>query len=219
VCGIRRCAHCTGDLVSVIASRLGTFALASWHQQAGYAALAIVLLRLLWGGIGSPYARFRQFIRGPRATWTYLLAVLQRREPRHFGHNPLGACMVLALLACVGALGMTGWLYTTDMFWGDASVALAHLALAWGLPALVIVHIAGVLFTSHRQDENLITAMVPATRPSASPTCPRGAAIRRPENVGYGAPVLRRARSIAWRASNSASSDRSSGERQRPACW
>ena len=122
MCGIRWCAHCTGDLVSVIASCLGTFALAGWHQPAGYAALAIVLLRLLWGGIGSPYARFRQFIRGPRATWAYLLAVLQRREPRHFGHNPLGACMVLALLACVGALGLTGWLYTTDMFWGDASV-------------------------------------------------------------------------------------------------
>ncbi len=160
MCGIRWCAHCTGDLVSVIASCLGTFALAGWHQPAGYAALAIVLLRLLWGGIGSPYARFRQFVRGPRATWAYLLAVLQRREPRHIGHNPLGACMVLALLACVGALGMTGWLYTTDMFWGDASVELAHLALAWGLLALVIVHIAGVLFTSHRQDENLITAMV-----------------------------------------------------------
>lgn len=149
-----------GLVVSVTLSWLGTFALAGWHRPAGYAALAIVLMRLLWGGIGSRYARFRQFVAGPRATGAYLLAVLQRREARHIGHNPLGACMVLALLACVGALGLTGWLYTTDMFWGDAGVELAHLALAWGLLALIVLHIAGVLFTSHRQRENLIAAMV-----------------------------------------------------------
>jgi cytochrome b len=123
-------------------------------------ALAIVLMRLLWGAIGSHYARFVQFVRGPRSTWSYLMAVLQRREPRYLGHNPLGACMVLALLASVAGLALTGWLYTTDRFWGDATVEQAHLLLAWGLLALVVLHVAGVLFTSQRQRENLIAAMV-----------------------------------------------------------
>jgi len=146
-------------VLSLALSWLGTFAIAGVHQPLGYLALAIVLLRLLWGGIGSTYARFAQFVRGPRATWAYLAAVLQRREPRHLGHNPLGACMVLALLSNVAGLGLTGWLYTTDHFWGDATVEHVHLALAWTLLGLVLLHVAGVLFTSLRQRENLVAAM------------------------------------------------------------
>ena len=79
-----------GLVSSLTLSWLGTFAIAGAHQPMGYLALAIVLLRLLWGAIGSHYARFAQFVRGPRATWAYLRSVLQRREPRHLGHNPLG---------------------------------------------------------------------------------------------------------------------------------
>jgi cytochrome b len=148
-----------GLVLSLMASWLGTFAVAGVHQPAGYLALAIVLLRLLWGAVGSRHARFAQFVRGPRATWAYLRAVLQRREPRHLGHNPLGACMVLALLANVAGLALSGWLYATDRFWGDATVEAWHVALAWTLLALVLLHLAGVLFTSLRQRENLVAAM------------------------------------------------------------
>lgn len=148
-----------GLVLALWLSWLGSFAIPGVHQPAGYVALAIVLLRLLWGGIGSRYARFAQFVRGPRATWSHLRALLQRREPRHLGHNPLGACMVLALLADVAGLALTGWLYTTDRFWGDASVEQAHRLLAWALLGLVVLHVAGVLFTSLRQRENLVAAM------------------------------------------------------------
>ena len=105
-------------VLAVSLSWLGTFAIAGVHQGAGYVALAIVLLRLLWGAIGSHYARFAQFVRGPRATWVYLKAVLQRREPRYLGHNPLGTCMVLALLADVA--GLAGPSQDQHFFWaGD----------------------------------------------------------------------------------------------------
>ena len=143
----------------LLLSWLGTFAIAGTHQPAGYVALALVLLRLVWGGVGSKYARFSQFVRGPRATWNYLMAVLRRREPRHIGHNPLGAWMILALLACVAGLGLTGWLYTTDAFWGDATVEALHVGLAWTLLGLVLLHIAGVFYTSRRQRESLLLAM------------------------------------------------------------
>ena len=144
---------------SVALSWLGTFAITGVHQPAGYVALAAVLLRVLWGSIDKDHARFSQFVRGPRTTWTYLMAVLQRREPRYIGHNPLGAWMVVALLATVAALGLTGWLYTTDMFWGDETVDLVHQALAWWLLVLIVLHVAGVTFTSLRQRESLVRAM------------------------------------------------------------
>jgi cytochrome b len=162
-------------VASITVSWLGTFAVPGVHQPGGWLALAIVLLRLLWGAVGSEYARFGQFVRGPRATWAYLLALLQRREARHLGHNPLGACMVLALLACIAGLGLSGWLYTTDAFWGDATVDTIHQALAWLLLALILLHVGGVVVTGRRQGENLARAMITGRKPAATPRRPTSA--------------------------------------------
>lgn len=145
---------------SVALSALGLVALIGVHQPAGYIALAAVLARVVWGAFGSRYARFAQFVRVPRVTLHYARAVLGRRAPRFVGHNPLGGWMTVALLACVAGLALTGWLYTTDAFWGDAAVEGAHRALAWALLGLVAVHIAGVIFTSLEQRENLTRAML-----------------------------------------------------------
>ncbi len=146
-------------LLSLLVSWLGTVVIPGVHQPAGYLALALVAVRLGWGFAGSRYARFGQFVRGPRATWAYACAVLRRREPRHIGHNPLGAYMIVALLASVCALALTGWLYTTDRFWGDEQIEALHLALAWTLLALAVLHVAGVFYTGRRQRESLLRAM------------------------------------------------------------
>ncbi|MCE9660522.1 MAG: cytochrome b/b6 domain-containing protein [Burkholderiales bacterium] len=133
--------------------------LGRWHEPVGYAALAIVAARIAWGFVGPRTARFAAFVRGPRATLAYARQVLAAREPRHLGHNPLGAVMVLALFACIGGLALTGWLYKTDRFWGDETVERIHLALAWTMLALVVVHIGGVALASFRHRENLVAAM------------------------------------------------------------
>ncbi len=80
------------------------------HEWAGYAALGLLAFRLVWGFIGPRYARFSQFIRGPQAVIDYTRDMLNKREKRYIGHNPLGAVMVVALLATTGATGFTGWL-------------------------------------------------------------------------------------------------------------
>jgi cytochrome b len=150
--------------LSTIAALSG---IGSAHQPAGYVALGAALLRLLWGFGPSRYARFSQFVRGPRATWRYARALPAHHEPRYLGHNPLGAWMVLALLVCVLGLALTGWLYTTDRFWGDATVEVVHTALAWLLVGLAALHVSGVVFTSLRQRENLVGAMLHGRKPSA----------------------------------------------------
>ena len=150
-------------VASVTLAWLSTIALLSAigfsHEAAGYVALAAVLLRIFWGFGPSPHARFAQFVRGPRATLSYTRAVAARREPRYLGHNPLGAWMVLALMACVIGLALTGWLYTTDRFFGDETVDAVHQILAWTLLALIGLHVFGVIFTSLRHRENLVRAM------------------------------------------------------------
>lgn len=132
----------------------------SWHEIVGYASLAIVGLRLVWGAIGSRYARFSGFVVAPRATLAYARQVWRRREPRHLGHNPLGGWMVVALAVLVILVGASGWLYTTDRFWGIAWVEAVHLWLTYLLFALVALHVAGVLYASLRHRENLVAAMI-----------------------------------------------------------
>lgn len=140
-------------------SLIDALGLASLHRVAGYVALGVVLLRGVWGFGARGHARFAEFVRGPAVTFAYVRRVLARNEPRTLGHNPLGAWMIVALLLCVAALAFTGWLYTTDMFWGSEAVEDLHRALAWTLLALVSLHVAGVIFTSVRHRENLVRAM------------------------------------------------------------
>jgi cytochrome b len=130
------------------------------HEQIGYVVLAIVAVRLLWGFSGTQYARFAQFVRSPATTWAYARQVLADREPRHLGHNPLGGWMTVVLLAMIALVALSGWLYTTDAFWGVKWVADLHQALSDLLLIFIAVHVAGVLFTSYRQRENLVAAML-----------------------------------------------------------
>jgi cytochrome b len=137
-----------------------------WHEWLGYAALAIVVLRIIWGLIGSTHARFGDFVRTPAATLTYTKALIGHREPRYLGHNPLGAWMIVALLATVALLGVTGWLSTTDAYWGIAWVADSHEALSDFLLVLIALHVVGVVFSSLRHHENLVKAMITGRKPS-----------------------------------------------------
>lgn len=134
------------------------------HEPAGYVALAVVTARVLWGFLGplpgAHYARFTQFLRAPQAVLRYARLLRAHREPRYIGHNPLGGWMVLTLLACVAATGITGWLQTTDRYWGSELLEDIHRKLAWTLLGLIALHVLGVVTTSLRHRENLVAAML-----------------------------------------------------------
>lgn len=132
----------------------------SLHYWAGYAAGALIALRLIWGQIGTRYARFTQFIKSPAATLKYLGDILRGAEPRYLGHNPAGAAMIIALILAMAGCILTGWMYTTTTFWGSEWVEEIHEALANGLLFLVLLHVGGVLLASLRHHENLVRAMI-----------------------------------------------------------
>jgi cytochrome b len=130
------------------------------HQWVGLVAAGLIAFRIIWGMIGKPYARFSQFVRGPRKTLAYIAAILRGREARYIGHNPAGAMMVLALLTGVASTALTGWLMTTDAYFGDDNMQLVHSACAYLVVGLVTLHVAGVLLASKRHKENLVKAMI-----------------------------------------------------------
>jgi len=148
---------------SLVAAVVLGWATTAWfstfHEAVGYGGLAIVALRVVWGLVGPRRARFATFVRGPRTTFGYAVRLLRGDAPRHLGHNPLGAWMAIALLACVPALALTGWLYRTERFWGDVWLDELHEGIAWTMVVLAVLHVAGVVATGWRHRENLVRAM------------------------------------------------------------
>ncbi|MBZ9757533.1 cytochrome b/b6 domain-containing protein [Mesorhizobium sp. ESP6-5] len=139
------------------------------HELAGYSAGVLIASRLIAGLAGSGYTRFRQFVRGPRVVSSYLADVAHGDEKRYLGHNPAGGAMVLALLACVAGIALTGWMQTTDAWWGVAWVEDTHKILGNGVLVLIGLHVGGVLLASLRHHENLVRAMITGRKRAASP--------------------------------------------------
>lgn len=149
-------------------SLVASFATAWWagddyetlHLVAGYSAAALVALRLIWGVVGTGYARFAQFLRAPATVLSYLKDILTGREVRYLGHNPAGGAMIVALLTTISAICFTGWLLTTDMFWGTVMMEIVHETLTNIALALIALHVSGVVLASVRHRENLVAAML-----------------------------------------------------------
>ena len=135
------------------------------HKGAGYLTLALVAARVVWGFVGSPHARFRSFVPGPRKLAGYLAALSRGREPRHLGHNPAGAVMILGLLTAVSGIGVTGWLMTLDAFWGNETVEVVHTTLVDITLAAIAVHVLANVVGGLRHGENLVLSMVTGDKP------------------------------------------------------
>ncbi|MEJ0084554.1 MAG: cytochrome b/b6 domain-containing protein [Pseudomonadota bacterium] len=87
-----------------------------YHRWFGYLVLVLAAFRILWGLVGTRHARFANFVRGPRATLGYLLALGRGAAPATPGHNPLGAWMVVFLLSALLAQAMTGLFANDEIF-------------------------------------------------------------------------------------------------------
>jgi cytochrome b len=126
------------------------------HISFGLTLAGAMVLRLLWGFIGTPPARFTSFVCGPAAVAAHLRELLAGRTGPHAGHNPAGGWAVLALLAAGLAAAASGWLaWRGGEVWEEV-----HEALANGLLLLAGVHVAAVLLMSRLARDRLVPAML-----------------------------------------------------------
>lgn len=173
--------------------------LSTVHEISGYVVAGLVAFRLVWGLVGSRYARFAQFLKGPAATLGYVGDMVRGGERRYLGHNPAGAAMIVALLLALSGTAFTGWLmeepervamlpelpqivapawadddgdeYGEHGERGEADGVLkeVHETLANLLLLLVALHVAGVVLASFRHHENLARAMVTGEKRAPGP--------------------------------------------------
>lgn len=161
---------------ALVLSLVGSFVTVKLHEMRlhawfGYAALALVLFRLVWGVLGSESARFARFLRGPGAVIDHLRGLVRREPDREVTHNALGGWAVLALLLLVLAQGATGLFANDDILfrgplfplvgkaWSDR-LTTWHYRISDALLVLVVVHVAAVLLYRLALGRDLITPMV-----------------------------------------------------------
>ncbi|MEO5971937.1 MAG: cytochrome b/b6 domain-containing protein [Sphingomicrobium sp.] len=140
-----------------------------WHLWAGLGVISLLLFRLLWGFVGSSTARFASFVRGPRAVVAFLR---DEKSWRAAGHTPLGALSVVAILAVVGADAALGLIAADEDGFNqgplahlvsiDASDAARelHEMLFNGLLALIILHVAAILYYRLFRRKKLVGPMI-----------------------------------------------------------
>ncbi|MFZ5441812.1 MAG: DUF1924 domain-containing protein [Myxococcota bacterium] len=139
------------------------------HTRLGVVLLGLVAFRIVWGFVGSRYARFSEFVRSPREIRAALREMI-RGTPKHFlGHNPVGAVMVVTLLVTMVVVTLTGIVISQGPEWSGPlamTKSTAHLvkevheAAAFALPVLIVFHVAGVILSSVLEKQNLVLGMV-----------------------------------------------------------
>ncbi|MBD9356617.1 cytochrome b/b6 domain-containing protein [Methylomonas albis] len=80
----------------------------AWHIYAGYSVLGLIIFRVIWGFVGSRYARFSDFVHSPANVFHYIAELRAGTAKHHLGHNPLGGWMVLALLSTLLVVTISG---------------------------------------------------------------------------------------------------------------
>ncbi len=165
---------------SLLGAVLGLFVTAKlgamqWHFYLGYAVLALLMFRLIWGIVGSQYARFASFPPHPMAAWR----ALRGEKSLNLGHNPLGAFSVYALLAALAFQAISG-LFSNDDIAAEGplvvkvSKALSdqitglHKANEAVIVGLVLLHIGAIVYYRYVKKEPLIGAMIHGDKHAAS---------------------------------------------------
>ena len=137
----------------------------AWHRWLGYYAAAWVVIRLLWGFIGTPAARWADFWPTPARLREHVAALIHGRPYHRLGHSPIGALVMILMLSLMFGLGLTGFLLEeVDYFWGEDLPRDIHEWFANALLGLVCLHLLAALVESLRLGENLPLSMLTGRR-------------------------------------------------------
>lgn len=168
-------------VASVLVAAVTGYFLPDWwlnvHAYAGYVLGALLIFRLIWGIVGSKYSRFNIFPLKTDQAKSHLTNLLKGRSAPYTGHNPVGAWMIVLLLACLAALVLTGL-----VVWGgqenngplSAVVGYKlgsfteeiHEFFAGLLMTMIGIHLAGVLVETVIFKHRIVPAMIDGRKPS-----------------------------------------------------
>jgi len=166
--------HWSLTICVVAAWGLGKFGpdVMTLHFWFGYAVLALLAFRIVWGFVGPRHARFGNFLYGPVSLAKYLGGMFHRKPSYWPGHNPVGGLFVFVLLGLLAAHAATGLFADPEDYINvgplaqyvssdSARLALGwHATLSWVVLGIVALHVGAIAFYKKWKGENLITPMI-----------------------------------------------------------
>lgn len=178
-------------ICQVATAQLGGNAM-EYHALGGYAILALVLFRIVWGFVGGRHARFADFLRGPADVWRHL----RGRAAETLGHNPAGGWSVALMLVSLLLQALSGLFANDDIMMegplakhvsSDASAlaTLVHDINAGVLLTLIAIHLLAVLYYLFGKKQNLIGPMFTGRK-----RVDRSTATGTPEDARFGGSLL-----------------------------
>ncbi len=143
------------------------------HITLGYTMAGLVVFRIVWGLLGTRYARFSAFVRGPKAVSRYVGSMLRGQPEHHLGHNPAGAVAIVLLLVLTLVVVASGWASYNELAGGW--VGEIHEAASGFMLGVIGVHVAGVVVASWLHKENLVGSMINGRKPGLPQNAVRSA--------------------------------------------
>jgi len=145
----------------------------SYHMLAGLLLGFVVLLRLVWGVVGTKYSRFASFALHPRDLVTYFTAMLSGEKRKWTGHNPASSWAALLMFGLALGLGLTGYLMESGQKEAFEDI---HELLANGFLVVALLHVAGVILHAMRHQDSILVTMIDGAKsgiPVPEPVKPR----------------------------------------------
>jgi len=157
------------------------------HAWIGYIIIGLLGFRIIWGVIGTRYARFTHFIYSPQTIMGYLKSLLTSHPKHYLGHNPAGGAMVIVMILFLSLVSWSGlkayeaegkgplaateisivsnavaddWYEDDHGHKGDDFWEDIHEFIVNFMVLLVFIHLVGVLVSSALHKENLVRAMI-----------------------------------------------------------
>ena len=129
----------------------------SQHMLLGMTLFVTTLLRVVWGIIGSRYARFSSFPLNPLRLIEYFREILSTKGRTYFAHNPASAWAAIVMIGLALGLGATGYLMAS----GQKEVFEdIHELMANAFAFVAVAHVAGVVLHSLRHRDGVALSMI-----------------------------------------------------------
>ncbi len=135
-----------------------------YHMLLGLILVLAVTLRIVWGLVGSRYARFSSFALKPTQLIQYFKNLLSAKTESRLGHNPASSWAALTMMGLALGLAITGYLMTVDI--NKEVVEEVHELLANAFILVAIAHVSGVLLHTLRHRDWIALSMIRGSKKS-----------------------------------------------------
>lgn len=129
-----------------------------YHMLLGLSMAFIVILRLMWGLIGSRNAKFSSLTLKPKDLVNYLKGVLHSKNHINGAHNPASSWVALIMMFLALGLAITGYLMTMSLY--KELIEEIHELLANAFVVAAALHVSGIILHTYRFRDGISLSMI-----------------------------------------------------------